>query len=157
KEARRATQKADDEAQERQRAVDAEARARDEADRADKERRRANDEKARAERLLDRAEAMLYASHLQAAQREWAAGRADLAWQHLELCRWDLRGFEHRLLATTFNQNQATLRGHQMGVTGVAFGADGSLLASCSADGTARVWRADSGEPAGTFESGELM
>src|SRR5262249_19070593 len=53
--------------------------------------------------------------------------------------------------------NQATLRGHQMGVTGVAFGADGSLLASCSADGTARVWRADSGEPAGTFESGGLM
>ena len=39
------------------------------------------------------------------------------------------------------------LAGHQGAVTGVAFSPDGALLATASADGTARIWNAATGEP----------
>jgi WD40 repeat protein len=43
------------------------------------------------------------------------------------------------------------LRGHDGAVRGLAFNADGSLLASAGVDGTVRVWRMRDGAPVATL------
>jgi WD40 repeat protein len=102
-------------------------------------------EKKRAEKQLTRAEWLLYASQVQAAQREWEAGDAARAWEHLDACRWDYRGLEHRCLVSLFEQNQTSLRGHADTVWAVAISPDGSRIASGGQDSIVKVWDSRSG------------
>ena len=62
---------------------------------------------ARDER--NRAEVLLYASQLASAQREAERGNTSGAMRHLDSCRWDLRGCEHRLLWTSLMGGQVPL------------------------------------------------
>ncbi len=95
---------------------------------------------------LNRAEGLRYAGQLSAALREWEAGNVELAWDHLEACRWDLRGWEHNYLCTLFQNNQITLRGHTSRVIAVAFSPDGATVASGSTDDTVKLWDARTGQ-----------
>ncbi|WEW58067.1 WD domain protein [Emydomyces testavorans] len=49
-------------------------------------------------------------------------------------------------------REKMVLRGHQRGVSAVQFSPDGSMIASCSADATIRVWNASNGKLIHTFE-----
>src|SRR5262249_23583109 len=99
-----------------------------------------------ANRQLTRSEWMLYASRIDLAQRAWQEGNVAVAWDYLDSCRWDYRGWEHRYLYTLFNKNQQTLRGHTSWVTSVAFSPDGKRLASGAHDNTVKVWDAATGQ-----------
>jgi WD40 repeat protein/tRNA A-37 threonylcarbamoyl transferase component Bud32 len=93
-----------------------------------------------------RSELTSYAARLAAAQGQWQDGNGPRALELLESCPASLRGLEHRLLWTLFNSNQRTLLGHTKGVTTVAYSSDGTRLVSGSADGTAKVWDAQTGQ-----------
>ena len=53
---------------------------------------------------------------------------------------WDLTGQRTTRWLRRRDQATATLKGHTNSVYGVAFSPDGSLLATASTDGTARIW-----------------
>ncbi len=101
-----------------------------------KERDAARDERNRAETLL-------YASQLALAQREIERGNLSLALRHLDACRWDLRGWEHRLLYTRIHQGQVRFEGHDGPVLAVAATAD--LVLTGGADRVARLWNGATG------------
>ncbi len=113
------------------------------ADQAHQDRDRAETEKTRAEEQLRRAEWATYLNQLTLAQVEWDQGSPAKAWEHLERCQWDLRGWEHHYLTTRFNKN--TLRAHRLAVTSVAISPDGKRMVSASGDGTAKVWDLERG------------
>jgi WD40 repeat protein len=100
----------------------------------------------RKDEELTRAEWLLYASQINAAQREWEIGNAAGAWQHLESCRWNLRGWEDRYLFTLFNSNQTTFRGQTGFVNSVVFSPDGKRIASASKEWDLKQDRWTAGE-----------
>jgi WD40 repeat protein len=91
----------------------------------------------------NRAEALLYATQLALAQREIERGHLAQALRHLDSCRWDLRGWEHRLLYTRILQGQVRLEGHRSPVTALA--ATSRLILTGTASGQAFLWNASSG------------
>ncbi len=80
---------------------------------------------------------LAYVSQITLAQREWEFGSSALAWQHLEACQWNLRGWEHRYLCTLFPNNQVTIQGF------MAFSPDGKRIVSGGQDHTLKIWDAD--------------
>jgi hypothetical protein len=68
--------------------------------------RTANEQKEEAQNQRHKAEWRLYANHIAFAQREWETNNVFSAWEHLDACRKDLRGWEHDYLYTLFNKNQ---------------------------------------------------
>ena len=103
-------------------------------------------EKSLTEMQWTRAERLVYANNIAKAQRAWDEGRANLAYDSLDACRWDFRGWEHDFLFTNFQQNQATIKGHKEDVRSVCFSPDGKRIASGSDDQTVKVWDAASGQ-----------
>ena len=91
----------------------------------------AKDKEREKDKQLTRAEGMLYASSINLAQRLWHQGKARAAWEMLDACRWDYRGWEHNFLFTLFNQNQQTLA-----IDGerVALSPDGQRIVSAGFD-----------------------
>ncbi len=83
----------------------------------------------------------LYANQIASAQRDWDLKNAPGAWQHLNACRADLRGWEYDYLFTQFTAGSFALLGHQSAVTSAAFSPDGKRIVSGSMeDGTVRIW-----------------
>ena len=124
-----------------------------ERQRAEGERQRANTNAARADvkateaqEQEKRAQEELYANQIASALREWETNNVAVAWQHLDACRADFRGWEHNYLYTLFTKNQRTLKGHVSGVWSVAFSPDGKRIVSGSGDKTIKVWDAMSGQ-----------
>ncbi len=113
----------------------------------------------RADKQRTRAELLLYASQIQSAQRAWEAGELGVAQEHLEACRWDYRGWEHRYLYTLLNRNQVTLRGHTNWVNSVAISSDGTRIVSGGGNpfdsgkpGEVKVWDAATGKEIRTLK-----
>jgi WD40 repeat protein/tRNA A-37 threonylcarbamoyl transferase component Bud32 len=130
----------DQKEQERKRADTKAAEALAEKQRANQKATDALVEKQRAEKQLLRSEWLLYASQIAAAQREWERNDFALAWQHLDACRADFRGWEHNYLYTLFTRNQRKLKGLTGPVLCVAISPDGKRIAGGSLDGTLKVW-----------------
>jgi eukaryotic-like serine/threonine-protein kinase len=135
----KANQKADEEKQAREAAQKAQAAA-------DTARRLADEQRVRAEWLA-------YAGQIAFAQREWQDNNVAHAFELLDACQWNVRGWEHRYLYTVFTSNQRTLRGHTGPVHGVSFSPDGKRLASAghyqdgnSWKGELKVWDVERGQ-----------
>lgn len=105
----------------------------------------AEQEKIIAASQRDRAELMVYANHLQAAERAWEAGRPEMAFDQLGACRWDLRGPEHHFLYSQFNRGQITLHGHRNPVTAIAITPDMRSIISGDQSGRVFAWDLASG------------
>jgi eukaryotic-like serine/threonine-protein kinase len=142
----RALVEADRERQKAEAALGNEKAARQDAEQrrreADREKVRADKNASKATLEKERAEKELYVNHLVCALREWETNSTPAAWQHLNACRADLRGWEHDYLYTLFTKNQRTFVGHTGGVLSVAFSPDGKRIVSGSGDKTLKVWDA---------------
>ncbi len=122
---------------------DAEA-ARTAAEQAGKDRDRAEEATKKKDEELQRAEWEAYRNQITLAHTEWQHGSAAVAWEHLERCQWNLRGWEHDYLVTCFNK-VPTFRGHAGPVNSVAFSPDGKRIAGGGQDYTVKVWDAEKG------------
>jgi WD40 repeat protein/serine/threonine protein kinase len=131
--------------------------ARHQRDRADGARQDAETNAGKERAARDRAEWLLYASHINLAQQAWESNNAALAFQNLESCRRDLRGWEHDYLFTLFYSNQRTygsphtFRDDSPPLTSVAVSPDGKRIASGADEGTVSVWDVDTGKRALTL------
>ena len=101
-------------------------------------------EKEKSHREL--AERRLYVMQIATAHREWNDGNVGRAREVLSACQWNLRGWEHDYLYTTFNRGQSTFHGHGGSVSSVAFSPDGKRIVSGSRDTTLKVWDASTGQ-----------
>lgn len=61
-------------------------------------------------------------------------------------CPTELRGWEWHYLMRLRDGGRAPLVGHATGLWAAEFSPDGNLVATCSIDGTLKLWKAESGE-----------
>jgi WD40 repeat protein/serine/threonine protein kinase len=113
--------------------------------RAQEQQALAEKERQTAEEQRERVEQLLYAGQIRQAQSCSENNQISLGRDALRLCPKELRGWDYAYLASTFNQNQFTLRGHAGIVTGVAFSPDGRRLASGNS-AIIKIWDAASGQ-----------
>src|SRR5262249_25540856 len=116
------------------------------------QKREADTARMQAAKEKERAERLLYASQIALAQREWQDNEVAHARDLLDICRPDLRGWEHAYLRRLFDSTQQTLIGHSASVTSVAFSPDGQRIASGSHDNTLKVWDAQTRKETFTIE-----
>jgi WD40 repeat protein/serine/threonine protein kinase len=117
---------------------------------ADAQRQTALAEKARAEDRERRYRQYLYAADMRLALAAWKNNQVkevvELLSRHIPSEEGDeLRTFAWHYLWRLCHCEFLTLRGHAGRVYGVAYSPDGTLLATASADGTARLWDAATG------------
>ena len=128
----------------------AESAARDRAERqrerAETQRRRAEQQTKEVREAKEAAERLLYANQIALAQRDWRAGELAGAWNNLNACRWDFRGWEHDYLFTAMSSGFRRFTGHTDRLRGVAFSPDGKRIVSVGWDKTIKVWDAETGE-----------
>jgi WD40 repeat protein len=72
-------------------------------------------------------------------------------------CPTNLRGWEWRYLMRLRDGGQAPLVGHKTGLWGAEFSPDGSLVATCSIDGTLKIWNALSGALIQSIDADKLV
>ena len=120
--------------------------ARGQAVLAEAARHRADEAARKEEQQRRRADGLVYAGQIALAQEAWKSGDVRLAYEFLDACRWDHRGWEHNYLYTLFNKNQRTLRGHTAPVTSVAFDREGTRILSGADEQTVKLWDARTGQ-----------
>lgn len=86
-----------------------------------------------------RAELQLYAEHLRSAQKAWEDGEVQIAWDHLDACQWNLRGWEYDHVYSQFTKGRQLLYTHQTPVTCIAVSSDGTRIASGDYD-VVKLW-----------------
>ena len=109
----------------------------------------AQEQKALAEERLRRSEWLVYSGKLTLAHIAFEESKIDLAMQALDECQTELRGWEHRYLATRF-QSKKTLQAHSGGVTSLALHGNSRLLTG-GADRRAKLWDLSNGRELRTF------
>ena len=112
-----------------------------------------HEEKFRTETQLQRAEKMVYANRLATAQRAWDDNQVALAFDHLNACRWDYRGWEHALLYARFHAGQAVLD-DQRRPADARFSPDGKWIATAYGH-TIRILDAATGQMVHSLQSAD--
>ena len=99
-------------------------------------------EEAREQERLQKERALreFYYASIMLAQRSIEENRFDTAREYLDACPEEFRHWEWGRLKYLCELDCGTLAGHSRGVTAVAFGAGGNVLATSSMDGTVKVW-----------------
>src|SRR5262249_10043756 len=92
-----------------------------------------------------------YARQLAEAQERWRIFDVLGAELTLAGCRLELRGWEWGHLHHMCNTRPLTIKGHADDLVAVAYGRDGTRIASGSLAGTVRVWDARTGRDAHTL------
>jgi WD40 repeat protein len=82
-------------------------------------------------------------------------GKASLLLQG-DTCPKELRGWEWYYLMRLRNGGTPPLEGHKTGLWGVEFSPDGSLIATCSIDGTLKIWDAHSRQLIRSIDADQL-
>jgi WD40 repeat protein/serine/threonine protein kinase len=120
--------------------------------------RDAEENAQRADARADEAQAHLYAVRMNLAQGAWRDAQGRRALDLLELCvprhagEKDRRGWEWRHQWRLCHDEVRAFSGHDGWVYRLAFSADGTRLASGSADRTARLWDVATGRELRTFK-----
>jgi hypothetical protein len=96
-------------------------------------------------RERDRLAGYEYGGAAQLAHQALGAGNLRLARGLLDGTRPEMRGWEWRYLDRVCRERYMPLRGHTGTVRSVVFSPDGAKVVTASADGTARVWDANTG------------
>jgi tRNA A-37 threonylcarbamoyl transferase component Bud32 len=142
-----------EQAAQRRRAEGAEQQARKKASDEEAARKRAEkaeaEEKARANDLTAKTEEQrrdLAIAQTFAADAAWAGNNAAEALDRLERVPADLRSFDWHYRRRAYQGGIFTCYGHAARLTAVAYSPDGTRLATASADGTARLWDARTGQ-----------
>lgn len=91
-------------------------------------------------------ERLLYSHYIKTSLAAWEAGGAVTALELLERAPHRMRGWEYGYLSNFYQSGRRTLKGHNGTVKGMAVSRDGQRLASCSADGTVKIWDLASGD-----------
>ena len=73
-----------------------------------------------------------------------------------ENCPEELRGWEWHYLMRLRDGERAPLEGHKTGLWGAEFSPDGRLIATCSIDGTIKIWDAPTGGLLRTIEADRI-
>jgi hypothetical protein len=119
---------------------------------ADDRRKEAVESARQAKQESEHVNWLLYSRDIADAQHDWDSNDIEVAWNRLNSCREDFRGWEHRYLCTLFTKNQRTFVGHTGPVLSVAFSPDGKQIASGSNDTTVKVWDASTGQEIRTLK-----
>ncbi len=86
-----------------------------------------------------------YGRTMEVALQEWLAGDPAATRGLIESTRADLRGWEWRYVHHLCHSDLLTLKGHTSGLGSASYSTDGSRILTASADGTAKVWDAQTG------------
>jgi WD40 repeat protein len=106
-----------------------------------REKATADHQRTAAELSEKRSSELLYSGRIKLAQKFWDDGDTAKAWEALESCQWDLRGWEHDYLYSEFTHNPKILRGHTGSVDHVSFSDNGDLVITGSEyEHCVRVW-----------------
>ena len=127
-----ASQRAQSESLERERANDNARKASEREKLANSLLAQVNVEKQRSESKLRLAQRLLNLNRIQSAQREWQSLHAAAAWKHLDAYRGDQYDWEHRYLYNLFSRNYTTLSGHADDVNAIAISPDGRRMVSAA-------------------------
>jgi WD40 repeat protein/serine/threonine protein kinase len=101
----------------------------------------------KAEQARQTAERFQYFHHMAFAGSYWRDNQMGRLEELLDQCPRDYRNnWEWHLLKRQCNVGMLTLRGHNGGVTDVAFNPNGTRVATSSLDGTVRIWDAATGQ-----------
>jgi WD40 repeat protein len=108
--------------------------------------------KAKVESLREKLARLEYARTVDLAHREWGDNNIPRALELLASCQEGLRGWEWHYVHRLCHSDLVTLQGHTKEVTAALWSPDGSKVVTASADGTARVWDANTGQTLVTLQ-----